>query len=310
MQAFDEKFIQQVVALQSAKSGSDAKFWSASEIFARLDAAIIGNDGYKKSLAMALADYLGANGLRNHLLVAGPSGTGKTYLLQQCLPDFGLPFVVIDGSGLTPSGYKGQNLSDSLGEFFRSNAMASRKCVIVLDEFDKISDKANGGDVHKSQSIQSELLTLIQGKNEGGIDTRNALWILAGAFAYTDEMRGNPPRLAKSELLKYGFKNELLGRIAKITMTDIPTIEQVVRRIAKAPELLAFMSDLAAMGYDIDFAAEAFYQLAAAAQNPAFGMRAIPSCVAELKQNIVFGGVVKGKFLISKSMIENALQTL
>lgn len=306
MAEFDEDRIKRIVALAENVKDIEKKNWTAESIFERLDQAIIGNDRYKKSLAICVSDFIGESMIRNHLLVTGPSGTGKTYLLEQCLPDFGLPFHVIDASSLVPAGYKGNTLQESLEEFFKSNSTASRRCVIVLDEFDKISEKANGGDTHKSHSIQSELLTLIQGKHEGAIDTRNALWILVGAFAYADEMKNNPPKLSKNDLLKYSFKNELLGRITKLTMTDIPTVEQVVRRVANDITIKSFSKDLEIMGYQVDFHDQAFLQLAMAAQNPNFGMRIIPTVVAELKEKIVFN-FQKGKVLIDVKMIKDAL---
>jgi ATP-dependent Clp protease ATP-binding subunit ClpX len=307
MAEFDEARIKRIVALAEKAKQAEQQHWTAESIFTRLDETIIGNERYKKSLAICLADFLSEAMIRNHLLIIGPSGTGKTYLLQECLPSFGLPYHLIDASSLVPAGIVGNRLKDSLDEFFGSNVMASRRCVIVLDEFDKISEKANGGDTQKSHSIQSELLALIQGKQEGPTDTRNALWLMAGAFAYTDEMKRNPPKVAKNDLLKYGFKNELLGRITKLTMTDIPTVDDVVRRVAKDKVIAAFSRDLAGMGYDVDFQDQAFLELAMAAQNPNFGMRIIPTVVAELKEYIIFK-CKKGKIDIEPRMIKEALE--
>jgi ATP-dependent Clp protease ATP-binding subunit ClpX len=306
MAEFDDERIKRIVALAEKAKEKDRKEWTAESIFERLDIAIIGNERYKKSLAICIADFIGEVKIRNHLLVTGPSGTGKTYLLEQCLPDFGIPYHTIDASSLVPSGYKGNTLQESLEGFFKSNMTASRQCLIVLDEFDKISEKSNGGDTHKSHSIQSELLTLIQGKQEGSIDTRNALWVFAGAFAYTDEMKTNPPKLSKNDLLKYGFKNELLGRITKLTMTDIPTVEQVVRRVANDKIIAAFIKDLGVMGYQVDFTDEAFLELAMAAQNPNFGMRIIPTVIAELKEFVVFNSK-KGPVIIEPKLVKEAL---
>ena len=303
---FDNERIQRIVALAEQKQKENQKQWTPQEVFARLDEAIIGNVKYKQALAICIADYVGENAIRNHLLVAGPSGTGKTYLLEQTLPDFNLPYRVIDASSLVPAGYKGTTFQESLEDFFRSNALATRKAIVVLDEFDKISEKANGGDIHKSHSLQSELLTLIQGKQEGAVDTRNSLWILLGAFSYTDEMRSNPPKLGKTDLLKYGFKNELLGRIAKMTMTDIPTVEDVVKRVTRDKVVNAFLTDLKSQGYEVDFSDEAFLDLAMAAQNPSFGMRVIPSVIAELKQHTIFN-VPKGTIIITRDLLKNFL---
>jgi ATP-dependent protease Clp ATPase subunit len=151
------------------------------------------------------------------------------------------------------------------------------------------------------------LLTLIQGKQEGEVDTRNALWVLAGAFAYTDEMKQSVPALSKNDLLKYGFKNELLGRITKVTMTDIPTTEDVVRRVARDRTILAFLSDLSEMGYAADFTDRAVLDIAMAAQNPSFGMRVIPSLIADLKQDIVFNHP-KGDVSITPEMVKSILE--
>jgi ATP-dependent Clp protease ATP-binding subunit ClpX len=307
MATFDDDRIKRIVALADQKKQRDKKHWTPKAVFERLDEAIIGNIRYKQALSICIADFVGESSIRDHLLVAGPSGSGKTYLLQECLPDFELPFKLIDASALVPAGYKGMTLQEALEDFFKSNALASRKAVLVLDEFDKISDKANGGDIHKSHSIQSELLALIQGKQEGAIDTRCSLWILVGAFAYADEMRGNPPQLAKSDLLKYGFKNELLGRIAKMAMTDVPTTEEVVKRVARDKVVKAFIDDLRAMEFEVDFADEAFLDLAMAAQNPTFGMRIIPSAISELKEHIVFN-CEKGPVLVTREMVRTVLR--
>jgi ATP-dependent Clp protease ATP-binding subunit ClpX len=172
--------------------------------------------------------------------------------------------------------------------------------VIVLDEFDKISEMANGDDVLKSHSVQGELLTLIQGKKEAGIDTTQSLWILLGAFAYTDEMKSPPYQITKSDLLKYGFKNELLGRVMKITSTEIPTTEEVLKRIIHHASFVAFIEDLKRDGFDVDFEDEALLEMAICAQNTTFGMRIIPSILSRLQEEIIFSGR-RGTILVSKA---------
>lgn len=303
---FDESRIKKIAALASASKQDQKKTWTATAIFERLDQAIIGNERYKKVLASCLSSYLSEAKQRNHLLVFGPSGTGKTYLLEQTLPDFGLPFVVIDSSSLVPSGYEGNTLTKSLTEFYSTNMGASEKAIIVMDEFDKISEKANGGDTHKSHSIQGELLTNVQGKKEGSIDTRNSLWIFLGAFAYSDEMKQIPPKMVKNDLLKYGFKNELLGRITRDTSTDIPSVEDVVKRVVKHPSLLAFMDDMRLEGFDpVDFEDEAVLFLSQAAQDPRYGMRIIPSLLGMIKDEAIFSkDVEKGAFIVTADLVK------
>lgn len=303
---FDDERIKRIAAKANESKQENAKTWTASSIFERLDKAIIGNERYKKVLASSLSSYLSEAKQRNHLLVFGPSGTGKTFLLEQTLPEFGLPYVVIDSSSLVPAGYSGNTISTSLTEFFSTNMSASDRSIIVMDEFDKISEKSNGGDTHKSHSLQSELLTNVQGKKEGVIDTRNSLWIFLGAFAYSDEMKQSPPKIVKNDLLKYGFKNELLGRITRDTCTDIPTVEDVVKRVAHHPSLKTFLDEMKSEGFDpIDFEDDAILFLAEAAQDPRYGMRIIPSLLGMIKDEVIFdSSVSKGSYLVKADLVK------
>lgn len=304
MVKFNDDRIKRIVGLSEEATATEKSNWTPKSIFQKLDEIIIGNAKYKQTLSSSLAAYLDEAKQRDHVLVFGPSGSGKTYLLEKALPVFDLPYHIIDSSSLVPAGYSGRTLKESLEEFFKLNALASNRCIIVMDEFDKISEKSNGGDIHKSHSIQGELLTLIQGKKEGPIDTRNALWIFLGAFAYADEMKQHPPKLVINDLLAYGFKNELLGRITRDTMTSLPTVEETVLRLVKHPTFISFFEQLAREGYEIDFDDRAILELAKMGQNPQFGMRAIPRFLGLIKDSIIFSDKPKGNVIVSFSEIE------
>ena len=307
MSIIDDDRIKKIASMAEKEKQAVSKNWNVESIFQKLNEIIIGNNSYKKSLSYSISRYLDDNNQRSHIIVFGPSGTGKTYLLEESLPSFEIPYHIVDTSSLVPSGYSGNTLKSSLEDFFKHNNSASNRSIIVLDEFDKLSEKANGGDTHKSHSIQGELLTLIQGKKEGIIDTRNSLWILLGAFAYTDEMKTIPPTLSKNKLLNYGFKNELLGRITLETITDIPSVEDVVRRIANDKNLSKFIDSLEKDGWKIDFNDDAFLYLALKAQEPEYGMRIIPSILGALSIYIVHD-IPKGSFVITKEIMEKVIE--
>jgi ATP-dependent Clp protease ATP-binding subunit ClpX len=129
---------------------------------------------------------------------------------------------------------------------------------------------------------------------------------MLGAFAYTDEMKTVPPKIVKQELMKYGFKNELLGRIMTVTQTDIPTPEEIIRRVARDRSVEAFVTDLTALGYVVQISDDAVLEIAAATQNPNFGMRVVPALVVQLKQHIVFQ-CPKGEVTVSRSMVKEIL---
>lgn len=302
---FDDDRIKRITAKLEAAKQETKKTWTATAIYDRFEQVIIGNARYKKTLASSLSSYLSEEKQRNHLLVFGPSGTGKTYLLEQTLPDFGLPYVVIDSGSLSPSGYEGNTLTKSLTNFYTGNPAAAERAIIVMDEFDKISEKA-GFPEFKSGAIQGELLTNVQGKKEGVIDTRNSLWIFAGAFAYTEEMKESPPKMVKNDLLKYGFKNELLGRITRDTMTDIPTVTEVLKRVTNHPAFNSFRQELKIEGFDpVDFEDDAVVFLAEAAQDPRYGMRIVPSLLGLIKDEIVFDRErTKGATMITAELVK------
>lgn len=305
MANFDENRIKKIIELSEESKQSENKKWTPLEIFKKLDEIIIGNKRYKQTLSSCLSSYLDDSLQRDHLLVFGPSGSGKTYLIEKVLPTLGLPYHLIDSSSLVPAGYSGNTLKDSLEDFFKTNTTASKKSLIIMDEFDKISEKANGGDIHKSHSIQGELLTLIQGKKEGSIDTRNSLWIFLGAFAYTDEMRVSPPTIKISNLLSYGFKNELLGRITRETMTSLPTIEETVNRLITHPTFINFFEQLKKEGFEVDFEDRVILELAKLGQSPQFGMRAIPRFLGVIKDEIIFSdNFSPGKIIIDYNTFE------
>lgn len=305
---FDPARLKKLAEKAAESKTEKTKSWNSLSIKAKFDDVVVGNEQYKQVLASVLAGYLSEGRTRHHMMVFGPSGTGKTYMLEEILPELGIPYVVVDSSSLVPAGYSGNTLTASLTEFYQHNQSASERGIIVLDEFDKISEKANGGDTHKSHSIQGELLTNIQGKKEAGIDTRNSLWIVLGAFAYADEMKSNPPLITKDDLKKYGFKNELLGRLTVEATTELPTMEQMFMRISGSKDLKAFCEQMKSDGFEVgheNFEDEALLELVQVASNPMYGMRALPAVLAAVKQRIVFSGDYKpGVVTITGQMIK------
>ena len=103
------------------------------------------------------------------------------------------------------------------------------------------------------------------------------------------------------------LKNELLGRITTITQTDIPTPEEIIRRVVKDRSVQAFAADLSQLGYAVEFTDDAFLEVATATQNPNFGMRVLAALVAQLKQHVVFH-CQKGAVLVSREMVADALR--
>ncbi|MBA2405185.1 MAG: AAA family ATPase [Bdellovibrionales bacterium] len=282
----DDERIQRIVEKARALS-EEAQTITYKEIFNKVDNLIIGNTSYKQAISIALADFLKKDCERNHLLIVGPSGSGKTFLLEEFIPTLKIPFCKINCASLVPAGYKGTSLEETLEHFFKGIQPNVRN-IVILDEFDKISNHGNGGDDFKSQSLQSELLILLSGTKESKFNTTNTLWILAGAFAYSEEAARNYENFDDKTILKYGFKNELLGRITKIVCTQLPSVDEVVKRVFAHPLILNLNSVMKDNGYELVLTDEAYLELSFLCQNPLFGMRALPKAVAKLKEHIIF----------------------
>lgn len=284
MGKYDDQ-VEEILKIMNEKKGLTEKEWTPTAIFEQMDSKIIGNENYKQALALSLSGYLSKTGQRQHMFVIGPSGTGKTHLIRKLLPVFAIPHVVIDSSALVGPGYQGQTLQDALEEFFKGNMIAAKKSIIVMDEFDKVSEKVGN---NWAQAIQNELLSLVEGAQKGSIDTRNSLWIFLGAFAYTDEMKRANPKIKDTDLLKYGFKNELLGRIQSFVMTDIPTEQELLLRVLNSDDLNNFHTELEREGKTVKFTNEGLAELVGMIQRPEFGMRILAKILYALKKQLIF----------------------
>lgn len=76
--------------------------------------------------------------------MAGPTGSGKTYMVQLIAKYLDIPMVVIDVTGITKSGYVGESVSSILMRLLiaaNGNKAKAEKGIIVLDEVDKLATK-------------------------------------------------------------------------------------------------------------------------------------------------------------------------
>ncbi|MFQ3671856.1 MAG: AAA family ATPase, partial [Verrucomicrobiia bacterium] len=210
-----------------------------------LDRFVIGQDEAKKVLSVAICDHYNhlrllregrapAHYQKPNILMLGPTGVGKTYLIR-CLAELiGVPFVKADATKFSETGYVGQDVDDLVRSLAQQadNDIPLAECgIIYLDEVDKIagSRETTGRDV-SGRGVQTNLLKLMEdtdvplrGPNDirgqlemamefargGGssgpqtINTRSILFICSGAFAGLPELIAK--RLRRSAL---GFSNQ------------------------------------------------------------------------------------------------------
>jgi len=197
------------------------------ELIAYLDQYIIKQDSAKAVLSTKICTHFNrikqttadsdyhpdmVGGIKNNILMIGPTGVGKTYMIKLIAKKIGVPFVKGDATKFSETGYVGGDVEDLIRDLVREadNDIGLAQCgIIYIDEIDKIASSRNmiGADVSRT-GVQRALLkpmeetdvdlkvphdpiSMIQeierfrktGKREKStVNTRNILFIMSGAF--------------------------------------------------------------------------------------------------------------------------------
>ncbi|MCR4792075.1 MAG: ATP-dependent Clp protease ATP-binding subunit ClpX [Lachnospiraceae bacterium] len=231
-----------------------------------LDKYVVGQEHAKKVMSVAVYNHYKrvATGTqdsieieKSNILLIGPTGCGKTYMVRMLAKLLDVPLAIADATSLTEAGYIGDDIESVISKLLAAadnDVEKAENGIVFIDEIDKIAKKENSNHRDVSgESVQQGMLKLLEGSevevpvgasSKGAmvplatVNTRNILFICGGAFPGLDDIIKE--RLSKTNSI--GFGGTLKDAyekdpdiLSKVTTEDIRKFGMIPEFIGRLP---------------------------------------------------------------------------